>query len=197
MIITLCGSLRFHDWYRQCNFILSMQGHVVLSGPYMPGDPLPFEPRPNDVDVVRAVHKQKIDKSQAIVVINPFGYVGEHTAEDIRHAKAARKLVLVLEMRKKKGKPAHYESDFWATSQAHRFLGIDGFNFDTASSPFHRASDPDRCLGGRCTCPMSYQYGSHGSIDGVSLKNRWVHQMIDNETQARLMPPVLKLEEDV
>ena len=43
------------------------------------------------------MHKQKIDTSDAILVINKNGYIGDSTKSEIEYAKAQNKEIIYLE----------------------------------------------------------------------------------------------------
>lgn len=88
-IITLCGSTKFKNIFEEVNRRLTWSGSIVLSV----GS---FHHSENDHDIAGQIiarkvkldvlHKEKIAISQAIVVINVGGYVGESTKSEIEHA---------------------------------------------------------------------------------------------------------------
>lgn len=102
MIITLCGSSRFEPWFHMWNQALGMSGHVPIGmcsypslhgGETNPGIALGEEVK----TILDRVHKQKIDISNAILVLNVFGYIGSSTASEIYHAKATDRKIYFLE----------------------------------------------------------------------------------------------------
>ena len=96
MVITLCGSSKFKDYFFSVAKELTLQGHIVL----MPGV---FHHSDNDELTTEQkiqldnLHRQKINMSDAIFVINPGQYIGESTFGEIDWANKMGKQVLVLE----------------------------------------------------------------------------------------------------
>lgn len=96
MIITLCGSTKFKDEYLEVQKQLTLQGHIVLSvGLFAHAD---------DIELTREekvrldnLHKEKINMSDAIFVINKDGYIGESTYSEIDWAERMKKQIYFLE----------------------------------------------------------------------------------------------------
>lgn len=87
MIVTLCGSARFEKWFKIWNTALSLAGHSVFTLSAYPSD----QGGKNwytdlQKDTLDEVHKRKISVSQAVVVLNPFGYVGDSTISELKYA---------------------------------------------------------------------------------------------------------------
>lgn len=102
MIITLCGSSRFESWFHMWNQALGMSGHVPISMCSYPslhnGETNPEIALGEEVKrTLDHVHKQKIDISNAILVLNVFGYIGASTASEIYHAGAIGRRIYFLE----------------------------------------------------------------------------------------------------
>ena len=96
MIITLCGSTKFKDEYLTVQRNLSLQGHIVLSvGLFAHADSVELSVE----DKIRLdnLHKQKINMSDAIFVINKGGYIGESTFGEIDWATRMGKQIFFLE----------------------------------------------------------------------------------------------------
>lgn len=93
--ITLCGSTRFKDEYALWNKRLSLAGFIVysVSGFGHSGDSFTADEK----EMLDQVHLAKIDCSHAIVVINPGGYVGKSTSNEINHAMNTGKEIFYLE----------------------------------------------------------------------------------------------------
>lgn len=89
--VTLCGSTRFREEYELWNKRLTLAGFLVysVSGFGHSGD----EFTPEEKARLDQIHLAKIDASHAIVVINPGGYIGESTRNEINHALWANKPV--------------------------------------------------------------------------------------------------------
>ena len=96
MIITLCGSTKFKDEFLEVQKQLTLQGHIVLSvGLFAHADNLELSRE----DKVRLdnLHKEKINMSDAIFVINKDGYIGESTYSEIDWADRMKKEIYFLE----------------------------------------------------------------------------------------------------
>lgn len=111
-IITLCGSARFEAWFKTWNLALTLAGHTVFSLAAYPSD---FAKPPSGDDArdpewhkwysevdkleLDAAHRRKIDASDAVLILNPFGYIGESTLKEIAYAQAGpdRKEMYALE----------------------------------------------------------------------------------------------------
>lgn len=98
MIVTLCGSARFEDHFKTWNEALTMAGHTVFTLTRYPsekGAKLWY------TDAQKAAldeaHKRKINASEAVLVLNVFGYMGESTLGEVAHAKARGKKLYALE----------------------------------------------------------------------------------------------------
>ena len=83
-IITLCGSSKFKNEFLKVQKELSLKGYLVLSLGLFghSGDDEAWVKK----DLLDRVHKQKIDMSSAIFVIDVDGYVGESTKNEIEYA---------------------------------------------------------------------------------------------------------------
>lgn len=96
MTITLCGSTRFKDTFFQVAEELTLAGHIVLM-------PLVFHHVDNtELSTKQKIqldnlHKQKIDMSDAIYVVNQDGYIGESTFGEIDWAERNNKQIFFLE----------------------------------------------------------------------------------------------------
>lgn len=85
-IITLCGSTRFKEEFLSATRELSMAGNVVLSVPFFSHAEGVVESQATE-DLLGSLHKQKIDMSNEIYVINKDGYIGESTRNEIEYAR--------------------------------------------------------------------------------------------------------------
>jgi hypothetical protein len=84
-VITLCGSTKFKSEYIEVNKWLTLQGNIVIStGLYgqTDGDMLKREEKV----MLDKLHKDKIDISDEIFVIDVNGYIGNSTKSEIEHA---------------------------------------------------------------------------------------------------------------
>jgi|SRR5579871_562676 len=95
-IITLCGSTRFLDEFDRINRELTLKGNVVLSvgakAHHGFGDV-----SKSKKELLDRIHREKIDLSDEIFVINKNGYIGPSTSAEIRYAKKHKKRISYLE----------------------------------------------------------------------------------------------------
>ena len=95
-IITLCGSIKFKDEFMKVQEKLTLEGNIVFSPNFFNNI------KKEDIDLetkkmLDKMHRQKIDMSDEIYVINPEGYIGESTKSEIEYAKSKRKKISYLE----------------------------------------------------------------------------------------------------
>ena len=95
MRITLCGSAKFESLFHQWNKDLTLAGHTVYGlavyPSYMKGEKNWYsEEEKTKLDLV---HLDKISNSDAIVVLNQDGYVGESTKKEIEWARIQNKKI--------------------------------------------------------------------------------------------------------
>lgn len=96
MIITLCGSTRFKDEFLEVQKELTLQGHIVLSvGLFGHADNI--ELTTEQKIMLDNLHKEKIDMSDGIFVVNVNGYIGESTYSEIDWARRHKKTIWFLE----------------------------------------------------------------------------------------------------
>ena len=94
-IITLCGSTRFKNEFLEVQKKLTLEGNIVISlGVFNhSGDKITDEQWKQFAEM----HKQKIDMSDEIYVINFGGYIGESTKSEIEYAKTKDKKISYIE----------------------------------------------------------------------------------------------------
>lgn len=99
MIITLCGSARFENLFHEWNEALTMTGHTVFSLAVFPstkgGHKGWYTMR--EKIILDKVHKDKISASNAIVVLNHDGYIGDSTRSEIEFAAGLNKQLFSIE----------------------------------------------------------------------------------------------------
>ena len=95
MIITICGSSKFKNEIMEAAANLTMQGHIVLA-------PCVFH-HAEDTELTTEekirldnLHKEKINMSDAIFVVNVDGYIGESTYGEIDWATRMKKQIFFL-----------------------------------------------------------------------------------------------------
>jgi len=99
-VITLCGSTTFEAEFAEVNQRLTMEGCVVISLgmfslPNLPGydwaaDTSGLKGR------LRGVQFQKIRMADEVYIVDPGGYIGESTRQEIAYAKSLGKPVRYL-----------------------------------------------------------------------------------------------------
>ncbi len=101
-IITLCGSSKFKEAFYEAQKRLTMEGNIVLSlGFFSQADQNVWAGKDDKEiqrikDMLKEMHRTKIDLSDSIFVINVNGYIGESTSEEIEYAKSKGKTVRYL-----------------------------------------------------------------------------------------------------
>ena len=95
-IIALCGSIKFKDEFMRVQEKLTLDGNIVLIPNFFNNI------KKEDIDektkkMLDEMHKQKIDMSDEIYVINVGGYIGESTKNEIEYAKEEGKKIDYLE----------------------------------------------------------------------------------------------------
>ena len=94
-IITLCGSIKFKTDFMKIQEELTLNGNIVFAPNFFNNfkDKIDIETK----KMIDEMHKQKIDMSNEIYVINVGGYIGESTKSEIEYAKAKGKKISYLE----------------------------------------------------------------------------------------------------
>lgn len=95
-ITTLCGSTRFKQSFEKIEKKLTLEGRIVLSVGFfekIDGTEL----NKGQLNLLGELHKDKIQMSDTIFVINENGYIGESTKKEIEYAKELNKVIEYLE----------------------------------------------------------------------------------------------------
>lgn len=95
-IITLCGSIKFKDEFLKLQEKLTLDGNIVLT-PNFFNNVKKEEINLETKKMLDEMHKQKIDMSDEIYVINFGGYIGESTKSEIEYAKTKDKKISYIE----------------------------------------------------------------------------------------------------
>lgn len=95
-IITLCGSTRFRDEFQEQQKQLTLKGYIVISVGLFghAGDQEVWTE--GTKEMLDDMHLRKIDLADGIFVVNPGGYIGESTRNEIAYARATGKEVSYL-----------------------------------------------------------------------------------------------------
>lgn len=96
MVITICGSTKFKNEIEKTAHDLTLQGHIVLA-PCVYHHADQEELTAEEKIRLDNLHKQKINMSDAIFVVNLNGYIGESTYGEIDWASRMDKKVFFLE----------------------------------------------------------------------------------------------------
>lgn len=95
-VITLCGSVKFKEEFERIKEELTLAGNIVLTPNFFRS--IKKEEINNETKkMLDEMHKQKIDMSDEIYVINVGGYIGESTKSEIEYAKTQNKKISYLE----------------------------------------------------------------------------------------------------
>lgn len=100
-IIFITGSTRFKSHYETHAFNLTLEGHIVLiPSVYQHADGVTFDK--DTKKRLKEMDKPKIILADEIFVIDPDGYVGHSTSEDIQFAQSLGKTITYMEPLKAK-----------------------------------------------------------------------------------------------
>lgn len=92
-VITLCGSIKFKEEFEKIQEELTLAGNIVLTPNFFHS--VKKEEINNETKkMLDEMHKQKIDMSDEIYVINVGEYIGESTKSEIEYAKTKNKKIL-------------------------------------------------------------------------------------------------------
>ena len=94
-VITLCGSIKFKNEFMKVQEELTLDGNIVFTPNFF--NSLKGEIKKETRKMLDEMHRQKIDMSNEIYVINCGGYIGESTKSEIEYAKANGKKISYLE----------------------------------------------------------------------------------------------------
>lgn len=94
-IITLCGSIKFKSEFLRVQEELTLNGNIVLTPNFFSNIEIQIDAKMKKM--LDEMHRQKIDMSDEIYVINVDGYIGESTKSEIEYAKLKGKDIYYLE----------------------------------------------------------------------------------------------------
>ena len=95
-VITLCGSIKFKNEFIKVQERLTLEGNIVFT-PNFFNSIKKEEINEKTKKMLDEMHRQKIDFSDEIYVINLDGYIGESTKSEIEYAKSKGKKISYLE----------------------------------------------------------------------------------------------------
>lgn len=92
-VITICGSLKFYEEMMKIAVQMELAGNVVLT-PIIPINENKEDLTKEEVSILGKMHKKKIELSDAILVVNVNGYIGNSTKEEMEFARSLKKEVI-------------------------------------------------------------------------------------------------------
>ena len=98
MKFTICGSARFEKEYHEWNKKLGLMGHIgysLMTFPSIEGNKTWYTDE--EKELLDLAHLAKIEESDAILVLNVGGYIGDSTRREIRWAEMREKIIYYLE----------------------------------------------------------------------------------------------------
>ena len=98
-VVCLCGSSKFKDDFIRVSEELTLQGNVVIGLSLYGHAEHKFGTviTPEVKAMLDDMHRQKIDMSDSIYVINKGGYIGESTKREIAYARFHNKPIAYME----------------------------------------------------------------------------------------------------
>lgn len=93
--ITLIGSTKYMDEIREEAVRLTLEGYVVLA-PFVVSSEQVIDTDPRLKSMLVHMHLRKIDMADSVHVVNPGGYIGEHTAFEVEYALHRQKKITYM-----------------------------------------------------------------------------------------------------
>ena len=93
-VITICGSMKFINEMMEVSEKVELEGNVVLMPIYNPSRPSKEAFTKEEVAILDQMHRERIKLSDAILVVDVNGYIGESTKGEIEFAKSLNKELL-------------------------------------------------------------------------------------------------------
>jgi len=92
-VITICGSLKFKGEMIKIAGQMELAGNVILI-PIFPVNDDKYAFTEEELTMLGKMHKEKIKLSEAILVVNVSGYIGNSTKSEIEFAKSLNKEII-------------------------------------------------------------------------------------------------------
>lgn len=94
-VVALCGSTTYWDEIADANLYETAAGRIVLAPGCNLKQPHPLWADPVQADRLKlmldALHRQKIDLADEVLIVNPGGYIGDSTRREIDYARSLGK----------------------------------------------------------------------------------------------------------
>ena len=94
-IITLCGSMKYKKEMMELAIELQLKGNIVLTPAYPVDENKIYSL--DEMEMLSNVHKEKINLSDAIFVVNVNKYIGKSTKSEIEYAQSLNKEIMYYE----------------------------------------------------------------------------------------------------
>ncbi len=93
-IITVCGSLKFYKEMIEITEQMELKGNCMLVPIYNPNKTSKDDFTLEEAQILDDMHKERIKLSDAILVVNVNGYIGNSTKNEIEFAKSLNKEII-------------------------------------------------------------------------------------------------------
>ena len=93
-VITICESMKFIQEMMEISEKIELQGNVVLLPIYNPSRPNKESFTIEEIAMLDKMHRERIKISDAILVVNVNGYIGDSTKSEIEFAKSLNKEII-------------------------------------------------------------------------------------------------------
>lgn len=93
-IITVCGSMRFYKEMMEITEKIELQGNCMLVPIFNPSRSSKEAYTEKEGLILDKMHKERIKLSDAILVVNVDGYIGNSTKGEIEFAKSLNKEIM-------------------------------------------------------------------------------------------------------
>lgn len=146
MKICLIGSTRFMDQFNEANVRLTLLGHIVYSVAMPSSRENSVELTPEQKVMLDAVHLQKIEESDAVVLVGEQEdgsmYIGESTRRELAYAEVSGKQIVFW-------RPENIENlDGPQTSMDKMLAAARGTKAEREAREAQRRADLERMMGG-------------------------------------------------
>ena len=94
-IITLCGSMKYKKEMMELAIELQLKGKIVWTPAYPVDENKIYSL--DEMEMLSNVHKEKINLSDAIFVVNVNKYIGKSTKSEIEYAQSLNKEIMYYE----------------------------------------------------------------------------------------------------